>query len=53
MSYAHSFAELRDIRKIRMQIWEMEEREGAFNHDKLSQGQNICVGNAETNSNGH
>jgi hypothetical protein len=42
------FAELRDINKIRMQIWEMEEGEGAFSHDKESQGQNISVGNPET-----
>jgi hypothetical protein len=48
MSYAHSFAELRDINKIRMHIWEMEEGEGAFSHDKVTQGQNISVGNAET-----
>jgi hypothetical protein len=38
MSHAHSFAELRDINKIRMHIWEMEEGEGAFSHDKAIPG---------------
>jgi hypothetical protein len=31
----------------------MEEGEGAFNQDKATQGQNISVRNAETESNGH
>ena len=31
----------------------MEEGEGAFNHDKEAKGQNINIGNAETESNGH
>ena len=30
----------------------MEEGEGVYNHDKKAKGQNICVGNAETESNG-
>jgi hypothetical protein len=36
-----------------MQIREMEEGEGASNHDKEAKGQNIIVGNAETKSNEH
>jgi hypothetical protein len=36
-----------------MHIQEMEEGEGAFSHDKEAKGQNISVGNAETESNGH
>jgi hypothetical protein len=36
-----------------MYIWEMEEGEGAFSHEKEAKGQNISVGNAETKSNGH
>jgi hypothetical protein len=50
------FAELRDIKykfKIRIQIWDMEGKEGAFSHEKEAKGKNICVGNAETKSNGH
>jgi hypothetical protein len=31
----------------------MEDGEGAYNHDKEAKGQNISVGNAETESNGH
>jgi len=29
-----------------MNFWDMEEGEGAFNHDNESKGQNINVGNA-------
>jgi hypothetical protein len=36
-----------------MQIWDMEEGEGAFSHEKEAKGQNISVGNAKTNSNGN
>jgi hypothetical protein len=36
-----------------MHIQEMEEGEGAFSHDKEAKGQNISVGNVETESNGH
>jgi hypothetical protein len=36
-----------------MHIQEMEEGEGASNHDKEAKGQNISVGNAETESNRH
>jgi hypothetical protein len=36
-----------------MHIQEMEEGEGASSHDKEAKGQNIRVGNAETESNGH
>jgi hypothetical protein len=35
-----------------MHIEEMEEGEGASSHDKEGEGQNIRVGNAETESNG-
>jgi hypothetical protein len=35
-----------------MCIQEMEEGEGASNHDKGAKGQNTRVGNAETKSNG-
>jgi hypothetical protein len=38
---------------LRMHIQEMEEGEGASSHDKEAEGQNIRVGNAETESNGH
>jgi hypothetical protein len=31
-----------------MHIQEMEEGEGAYNHDKEAKGKNISVGNAET-----
>jgi hypothetical protein len=31
----------------------MEEREGAFSHEKEAKVQNISVGDAETKSNGH
>jgi hypothetical protein len=31
-----------------MHIWDMEEGEGAFSHEKEAKGQNISVGNAET-----
>jgi hypothetical protein len=36
-----------------MHIWDMEEGEGAFSHEKEAKGQNISVGNAETKSNTH
>ena len=36
-----------------MHIQETEEGGGALSHDKESKGQNISVGNAETESNGH
>jgi FtsZ-binding cell division protein ZapB len=36
-----------------MRIREMEEGEGASSHDKEAEGQNIRVGNAETESNRH
>ena len=36
-----------------MDIQEMEEGEGAYNHDKEAKGQNINVGNVETKSSGH
>jgi hypothetical protein len=36
-----------------MCIEEMEEGEGAFNHDKEAEIQNTRVGNMETKSNGH
>ena len=36
-----------------MRIEEMEEGEGASSHDKEDEGQNIGVGNAEIESNGH
>jgi hypothetical protein len=36
-----------------MYIQEMEEGEGASNHDKEAKGQHISVGNVETKSNRH
>jgi hypothetical protein len=36
-----------------MRIREMEEYEGASNHDKEAEGHNTRVGNAETKSNRH
>jgi hypothetical protein len=36
-----------------MYIWHMEEGHGAFSHEIEAKGQNINVGNAEIESNGH
>jgi hypothetical protein len=36
-----------------MQIWDMEEEDRAFSREREAKGQNISVGNVETQSNGH
>jgi hypothetical protein len=36
-----------------MQIWKMEEGEGAFSNEREAKGNNFSVGNVETESNGH